>query len=71
MYRTIVNYSDENDAYSRKICKQYGFKSGAFFTIKVKLLTQPGLLVLTDFLSQVIIISYVLRIVENPLYDVN
>ena len=50
-YRTVINYSDYTDAYSLKVCKQYGFTSGAFFAIKVKMITNPGMLVAYDFLS--------------------
>ena len=34
--------------------------------MKVKLITNPGVLVLCDFLSQVLVLSYVLRIFERP-----
>ena len=50
-YRTLVNYSDYTDAFSLKICKQYGFTSGAFFAVKVKFVTNPGMLVFCDFLA--------------------
>ena len=42
LYRTIINFSDHTDAYSLKICKQYGFTSGAFFALKVKMMTNPS-----------------------------
>lgn len=66
LYRTIINFSEYTDAFSLKVCKQYGFNSGAFFAIKVKLITNPGVLVFVDFMAQVFVLSYVMRIFERP-----
>ena len=67
-YRTAINYSVYTDAYSLKIYKQYGFTAGVFFAIKVKMMMRPGWLVLYDFLSQILVMSFILRLVEFP-YD--
>ena len=49
-YRTLMNFSDHSDAYSIKICKQYGFTSGLYFALKVKMITNPLMLVFYDLL---------------------
>jgi hypothetical protein len=34
LIRSIFNYSIYTDAYSKKLCKSYGFTAGARFTLK-------------------------------------
>ena len=34
LVRSIFNYSIYTDAYSKKLCKSYGFTAGARFTLK-------------------------------------
>ena len=67
-YRTAINFSVYTDAFSLKIYREYGFNAGLFFAIKVKMMMSPGWLVLYDFLSQILVMSFILRLVEYP-YD--
>ena len=64
--RTCINYSVYTDAYSKKLCRQYGFTSGVRFTLKVQCLMNPTYFVGTLFLANILIFSYVLRIFEIP-----
>ena len=70
LYRSMINYNIYTDAYSMKLCKLYGFSGGFRFSIKVKMLMNPGALVLFDFTMQILVLAYVLRLVEFPYHDV-
>ena len=70
LYRSMINYNIYTDAYSMKLCKLYGFSGGFRFSIKVKMLMNPGALVLFDFVMQIFVLAYVLRLVEYPYHDV-
>ena len=71
MYRSFINYSIYTDAYSKKLCKAYGFTSGVRFSYKCQLENHPGTFVLTLFTSTVLILSYIIRIFEIPYYRHN
>ena len=66
LYRTLINFNVYADAYSMKLCKLYGFSGGFRFSIKVKMLKNPGQLVLYDFTIQILVMAYILRLVERP-----
>ena len=42
LVRTYVNYTVYTDAYSKKLCKSYGFDAGVRFTFKCMILESPG-----------------------------
>jgi len=71
MYRSFINYSIYTDAYSKKVCKNYGFTSGVRFSYKCQLENHPGTFVLVLFTSTVLILAYVMRIFELPYYRHN
>jgi hypothetical protein len=71
VYRSIVNYSIYTDAYSRKVCKTYGFTSGVRFSYKCHLENHPGTFVFVIFIGTVLILSYIMRIFEIPYYRHN
>jgi hypothetical protein len=64
--RTFINYSVYTDAYSKKLCRSYGFTSGVRFTLKVQCVMNPAYFVGTLFLANILIFSYVLRVFEIP-----
>lgn len=71
MYRSFINYSIYTDAYSKKVCKNYGFTSGVRFSYKCQLENHPGSFVMVLFTSTVLILAYVMRIFEIPYYRTN
>ena len=68
IYRSIINYSIYTDAFSKKVCKSYGFTSGVRFSYKVQLLNNPGYFVSLLFSCFVFFFAYILRIFEIPYY---
>lgn len=70
-YRAIINYSLYTDAYSRKVCKTFGFTSGVRFSYKCHLENNPGMFVLVLFVGTVLLLSYIMRIFEIPYYRHN
>ena len=68
LVRSIFNYSIYTDAYSKKLCKSYGFTAGARFTLKCQILVNPEWTVFVLFTSTIFILAYVLRIFELPYF---
>ena len=68
LVRTMLNYSDYMDAFSKKLCKSYGFNTGVRFTIKCLLMTKPEQTVMYMFFGTVLISAYLIRIFEMPLF---
>ena len=64
VYKCIFNYSIYTDAYSKKLCKEYGFYPGFRFILKSKFIKYPSQTIFILFLSTILVISYILRIFE-------
>jgi len=41
LVRSMLNYCDFLDAYSKKVCRSYGFETGVFYTIKCLMVISP------------------------------
>lgn len=63
---TFVNYGEFSDAYSKKLCKSYGFESDIRFSVKCLYITAPEATVFWVFTMTVLIFAYILRIYEVP-----
>ena len=68
LVRTCVNYTVYTDAYSKKLCKSYGFDAGVRFTFKCMILESPGLTFFLTFSISVFLQTYMLRIFEMPYF---
>ena len=71
LMRTFINYGKYTDAYSRKLCKEYGFTAGVRFTLKVHMVTNPGKSAIYIVVSSILILSLLLTIFERPYSLVN
>jgi hypothetical protein len=67
----MINYGTYTDAYSRKLCKQYGFTSGVRFTLKVHMVTNPGTAAFLIVFSSTLVLSLLMSIFERPYNIVN
>jgi hypothetical protein len=68
LIRSVFNYSVFTDAYSKKLCRSYGFSAGVRFTFKCQIIVNPEWTVLILFGSTVVILAYILRIFEIPFF---
>lgn len=68
LLRSIFNYSIYTDAYSKKLCKSYGFSAGVRFTFKCQMIINPEWTVFIMFMATVLILGYLMRIFEIPYY---
>jgi len=68
LVRNFLNYCDFLDAFSKKICRSYGFESGVFYTIKCLMVINPEKTVLYIFFGTILFFAYVVRIFEVPYY---
>jgi len=68
LIRTFFNYSMYTDAFSKKLCKSYGFSAGARFTLKCQLAVNPEMTVITIFGGTVLFSAYIVRIFELPYF---
>jgi hypothetical protein len=66
--RTCVNYTVYTDAYSKKLCKTYGFDAGVRFTFKCMILEHPATTFFSFFVLSVFLQVYTLRIFEMPYF---
>lgn len=71
LIRCILNYCEFMDAFSKKICRGYGFETGVKFTIKCQLMVNPESTVMYIFFATVFIFAYVIRIFEMPFFRAN
>jgi len=65
-YRSVLNYSVYTDAFSKKLCNQYGFQNSMRFALKCLLVHYPGYLVLINGLLFTLVLAYLVRIFELP-----
>ena len=66
LLRSVFNYSIYTDAFSKKLCKTYGFTSGVRFTLKCHFAVNPEKTMLILFTSSILVFGYLLRIFELP-----
>ena len=64
--RSVFNYSIYTDAFSKKLCKSYGFTSGVRFTMKCHFAVHPGKTMFFLFLLSIMVFGYLVRIFELP-----
>ena len=60
----ILNQSFYTDAFSKKLCNEYGFYPGFRFVFKSKFIKSPERAIITLFVVTVGILSYITRIFE-------
>ena len=68
LIRCVLNYCEFMDAFSKKICRGYGFETGVKFTIKCQLIINPESTVMYIFFATVFIFAYLIRIFEMPYF---
>ena len=68
LIRCVLNYCEFMDAFSKKICRGYGFETGVKFTIKSMLIVNPESTVMYIFFATVFIFAYLIRIFEMPYF---
>jgi len=66
--RTILNFGEYSDAFSKMLCKSYGFESGLKFAIKCHYILKPEQTVITMFFLTVCVYAYIIRIFEMPYF---
>lgn len=64
IFKCLFNYSIYNDAYSKKLCKEYGFYPGLSFMIKTKFVKNPNLMLVFLFILTVFIFSFTTYVFE-------
>ena len=64
IFKCIFNYSVYNDAFSKKLCKEYGFYPGFVFIMKTKFVKSPRLTLVFLFSMTVFVLSYIVHIFE-------
>lgn len=64
LFRCVYNYSLYTNGFSRKICNEYGFTSGARFSFKCLFQLYPLQTIWGMFLCIILLIAYLLRILE-------
>jgi len=67
LYRSVLNYSLYTDAFTKKLCNEYGFQNNHKFALKCLFNIYPATIVGSTFLLTVFIESYMLRLFELPL----
>lgn len=69
LFRSIFNYSTYNDSYFKQLCKQYGFHPNTRFSLKCYFQLHPESTVVTLFTLTVFILSYLYRVFELPMLN--
>ena len=64
MYKAYFNYSFYNDAYSKKLCKDYGFNPSFGFILKTKFVKSPSYMLTILFALTVLVFSYATFVFE-------
>jgi hypothetical protein len=68
VFRALFNYSIFNDAYSKKLCNQYGFYPTYDFTFRCYMAQDSLGTVFLMFAGSVMVLSYIIRIFERPFF---
>ena len=66
LFRTWASYSSYTDAFSKGICRKYGFTSSVRFAIKCNFMLYPELSFFVIFTTSVLLLAYETRIYELP-----
>lgn len=66
LFRTWASYSSYTDAFSKGICRKYGFTSSVRFAIKCNFMLYPELSFFVIFTTSVMLLAYETRIYELP-----
>ena len=66
LVRSMLNYTQFRDPYTKKICKAYGFENSVLFTIKSNIEINPETTVSYIFILTLFIFAYVVRVFEMP-----
>lgn len=64
VFRCVYNYAIYTNGFSRKICNQYGFASGARFSFKCLFELYPSRTIWGMFIFLILLMSYFMRILE-------
>ena len=64
IFKCVFNYSVYNDAFSKKLCKDYGFYPGFGFIMKTKFVKSPRLTLVLLFTLTVSVLAYIVHIFE-------
>ena len=68
VFRAVFNYSVFSDAYSKKLCNQYGFYPTYDFTFRCYMAQDSLGTVFKMFVGSVMLLSYIIRLFERPSY---
>lgn len=66
LVKSIFNYSQYTDIYSKRLCETYGFSANARFTLKCFVQNNPGVTAAGTFLTTILVFAYLLRLFERP-----
>lgn len=66
LVRALLNYTQFNSTYAKRLSSAYGFKTDTFFTIKSLMFIYPVQTCLVFFMVTILIFSIVIRIFEMP-----
>ena len=64
LFRCIFNYSIYTDAFSKRLCRQYGFYPGFRFIFKCLFVIVPSRTVITMFTCTIFFFAYIIRVFE-------
>ena len=67
LIRTLLNFTNFSDLYSKKVCAKYGIQANTSFYVKALYVRSPGLVVFMVSGISVLVLSFVLRIFERYL----
>ena len=68
LVRTILSRSIYTDAYSRKLCRFYGFEAGVKYTIKCMIQLEPERTCIALLSSTILIFAHAAKIFETPYF---
>ena len=64
VFKCYFNYSVYNDAFSKKLCKDYGFYPGFGFIMKTKFVKNPQSMLALLFVLTVLVLTYTTYVFE-------
>jgi len=68
VFRTIMSRSKYLDAYSKNLCKMYGFSTNTRFALKCYFKNHPERTFACIFVLSIFLLSYLIRIFELPFF---
>ena len=66
LVKSMLNYTQFMDPYTKKVCKSYGFENSVLFTIKSNIEINPEATVSYIFILTLFVFAYIIRIFELP-----